>query len=157
MIEDMQVYMKNYYEKNKEKWKNKYNNTDKYKEYQKKYREEHKEDLSLKNKENRESKQGKFVYFIFDKSNKIKYIGSTNSMYFRFKWHEFDKEKYDKNSDTVLYLSFNNTISATDLVDIEQYFIELYKPYKNNNCSIYDTSIIDLLPENLEFNEYNPR
>ncbi|WP_066892921.1 GIY-YIG nuclease family protein [Clostridium nigeriense] len=153
----MSEYMKNYYKNNKEKWKE-YNSRDKYKEYHKAYFQENKEELTKKNKEYYEefSKkyQGKFIYFILNEFNNMKYIGKTCNIYKRFALHKYELAKYNPKTDRVIYLDFSDKLSEEELADAEKYFIELYKLDLNDYCGDYDTNIAFKIDNDLVFNEF---
>lgn len=153
----MSEYSKNYYKENSEKWKT-YNSSEKYKEYHKNYYKENKEELTKRNKEYYEefSKEyeGKFIYFIFNELNELKYIGKTGNIYNRVALHKNSKEKYNPETDRVMYLNFNNRLTNEELSDAEKYFIELYKLDLNQYCGDYDTSIAFKIDDDLVFNEF---
>ncbi|MDU7150144.1 MAG: GIY-YIG nuclease family protein [Clostridium sp.] len=148
-----------YYSENREKWKDIYNNTEEYREYMKKYWLDNKEELREKNKkyceEFSKEYEGKFIYFIFDELNKLKYIGKTSNIYRRMASHKNFKEKYNPQKDRVMYFDFSNKLTEEELEDAEKYFIELYKLGLNEKCGDYDTNIVFKIEDkDLIFNEF---
>lgn len=142
----MGEYFKNYYEENKEKWKI-YNSTDKYKDYLKEYYKNNKEKLSKANMEFFKQYDGKFIYFIADEYNKIKYIGKTSNLYRRFATHKHELVKYNPELDRVIYIDFSNKLSDEELADAEAHFIELFKLELNESCGDYDGNIAFILKD----------
>lgn len=149
----MKEYAKNYYKNNKEKWKI-YNSKDKYKDYHKNYYKRHKETYKEKYEEFSKKYEGKFIYFILNEFNKIKYIGRTSNIYRRFAFHKYELAKYNPDTDRVMYLDFSDKLSEEELADAEKYFIELYNLDLNEYCGDYDTNIAFKIDENLIFNEF---
>lgn len=137
----MSEYFKNYYEENKEKWIQ-YNSTDKRKEYHKKYFQKNKEKLSKANIEFFKKYDGKFIYFIVDEYNRIKYIGMTKNLYRRFATHKHELVKYNPGLDRVIYIDFTDKLTNEQLMDVESYLIELFDLELNEKCGDYDTNII---------------
>ncbi|MBS5937745.1 GIY-YIG nuclease family protein [Clostridium sp.] len=150
----MSEYFKNYYEKNKEKWIA-YNSTDKYKDYLKEYYKNNKEKMTKDNIEFFKKYDGKFIYFILDEYNSMKYIGKTKNIYIRFALHKHELVKYNPELDRVLYLDFSDKFSEEELADAENYFIELYDLELNEKCGDYDTNIIfKIKDEDLVLHEF---
>ncbi|WP_195954400.1 GIY-YIG nuclease family protein [Clostridium tertium] len=149
----MKEYAKNYYKNNKEKWKI-YNSKEKYKDYHKNYYKKHKETYKEKYEEFSKKYEGKFIYFILNEFNKIKYIGRTSNIYRRFAFHKYELAKYNPDTDRVMYLDFTNKFTDEELADAEKYFIELYNLDLNEYCGEYDTNIAFKIGENLIFNEF---
>lgn len=155
----MSEYNKKYYKDNSVVWKDVYNNTEEYKEYHRIYWKENKEELSKKNRDyikefNKEYK-GKYIYFIFDELNELKYIGKTFNIYRRIASHKNFKEKYNAETDRIMYFDFTNKLTEEELEDAEKYFIELYKLGLNENGGDYDTNIIfKIKDKDLTLNEF---
>lgn len=150
----MSEYFKNYYEENKDKWIL-YNSTDKRKEYSKKYYKNNKEKMTKDNIEFFKKYDGKFIYFIVDEYNRIKYTGKTSNTYRRFGLHKHELVKYNPELDRVLYLDFSDKFSEEELADAENYFIELYDLELNEKCGDYDTNIIfKIKDEDLVLHEF---
>lgn len=99
----------NYYNENKDKWKD-YNSGEYYRRYHRNYYNDNKEELSKRNKEYYKKfsgkYEGKFIYFILNKNNDIKYIGKTSNIYSRVAVHKYDGTKYDPETDRIIWLRF---------------------------------------------------
>lgn len=142
----MSEYFKSYYEKNKEKWIA-YNSTDKRKEYFREYFQRNKEEMSKNNEEFFKKYDGKFIYFIFDEYNSMKYIGKTKNIYNRLGVHRHELVKYNPDLDRVIYIDFSNKLSNEELADAEAYFIEIFKLELNESCGDYDGNIASIIKD----------